>query len=112
MSTITKVCPVQWWGYCPSADNPADLLTRGIPLSSLHMSVLWIHGPEWIVSEELRPMWNPTDILHVQLTVAEVEVLSSDPVEEPREVNKCSTVADIIDIESQRGTVHYLNCCI
>ena len=111
VSTITKVCPVQWWGYCPSAENPVDLLTRGIPLSSLQTSVLWIHGPEWIVSEDLRPTWNPTDILHVQLTAAEVEVLSSDPVEEPREVNKYSTMADIIDIE-RYSTVHYLNCCM
>ena len=75
VAAVTKVCPAQWWGYCPSEDNPADLLTRGISLSSLQSSQLWAHGPEWITQEVLRPTWSPTDILHVQLTVAEVEVL-------------------------------------
>ena len=49
-AVITEVCPAQWWGYCPSADNPADnpahLLTRGVSISSLQTSKLWTYGPE------------------------------------------------------------------
>ena len=99
VSSITEACPAQWWGYCPSADNPADLLTRGISLSALRASSMWTHGPEWIVREELRPQWSTTDIQHVQLTVAETEVLSPNPVEETSEDNQLSSVATIIDIE-------------
>ena len=33
------------WKYCPSADNPADLLTRGITFQQLNSSVQWRHGP-------------------------------------------------------------------
>ena len=82
---------LQWWGYCPSADNPVDLVTRGIPLFSLQTSVLWMNGPVWIISEELMARWNPPDLLHVQLIAVKIKVLSSDPVEETSEVNKCSS---------------------
>ena len=101
VTTITKTCPPQWWHYCPSADNPADLLTRGVSLSSLQNSKLWTNGPEWITHEELRPTWSPTDILLVQLTVAEAEVLppdSSSGSSESSDVEKYPTVGDAIDI--------------
>ena len=32
------------WRYCPTQDNPADLLTRGITSLQLKMSTLWKHG--------------------------------------------------------------------
>ena len=99
VTAINKVCPVQWWGYCPSADNPADLLTRGVSLPSLQASKIWTYGPEWIVHEQQRPTWSPTEILHVQLAVAEAVVLPLDPVQETCEDNKYHTVAAILDIE-------------
>lgn len=34
--------------YCPTSDNPADLLTRGITANQLHESTLWWHGPPWL----------------------------------------------------------------
>ena len=93
---ITSVCLAQLWNYCPSADNPADLLTRGIPLSTLQTSSIWRHGPEWLTHETLQPSWGPTEIVHVQLAVAEAEVLP-EPDEQP--IKKCSGVEMIIDIE-------------
>lgn len=36
------------WNHCPSKDNPADLLTRGIPASKLVSSRLWWDGPAWL----------------------------------------------------------------
>ncbi|XP_070571206.1 uncharacterized protein [Ptychodera flava] len=34
--------------YCPSKDNPADLLTRGISATELKNSRLWWNGPTWL----------------------------------------------------------------
>ncbi|XP_064645114.1 uncharacterized protein LOC135498660 [Lineus longissimus] len=34
--------------YCPTNENPADLLTRGITSRKLANSDLWWHGPEWL----------------------------------------------------------------
>jgi len=33
------------WKYCPTDDNPADLLTRGIPASQFTNNTLWNNGP-------------------------------------------------------------------
>ena len=38
------------WRYCPSTDNPTDLLTRGITYDTLNSSELWKHGPKWLFS--------------------------------------------------------------
>ena len=94
---IRNICPAKCWRYCPSADNPADLLTRGISLSTLQESVIWTHGPEWITHEEQWPVWSPTEILHVQLASAETEVLVPESDEQPAEEQ--TGVQTVIDIE-------------
>ena len=53
------------WRYCPTADNPADLLTRGINAASLDSSVLWKHGPAWLTTIDQWPVWNHTEVLHI-----------------------------------------------
>ena len=95
---VTNVCPAQWRSYCPSADNPADLLTRGISLPTLQASAIWTHGPEWLTYEEQRPVWSPKEMLHVQLAVAKAEVLP-ESVEQPAEDH--TGVEMIINIDMQ-----------
>ncbi|XP_002735894.1 uncharacterized protein LOC100369374 [Saccoglossus kowalevskii] len=34
--------------YCPTAENPANLLTRGITTNDLNRSKLWWEGPHWL----------------------------------------------------------------
>ena len=34
--------------YCPTSDNPSDLLTRGITVRQLTKADLWWHGPNWL----------------------------------------------------------------
>lgn len=36
------------WNHIAGADNPADLLTRGMSTVNLNMSGLWWHGPAWV----------------------------------------------------------------
>ena len=54
------------WNYVPSADNPADLLTRGITFQQLSSSTIWQHGPPWLLSVENWPIWDPTGVLVTQ----------------------------------------------
>ena len=35
------------WKYCPTKDNPADLLTRGIPAKQFIQNPVWFQGPHW-----------------------------------------------------------------
>ena len=37
--------------HVKSADNPADLLTRGLTVPELEDSTLWWHGPQWLSAE-------------------------------------------------------------
>jgi len=69
------------WRYCPSSDNPADLLTRGITFQQLNSSIQWRHGPTWLCLPSEWPIWPQTEILLIQADFdAEVEV---PPVETP-----------------------------
>ncbi|XP_037521402.1 uncharacterized protein LOC119398643 [Rhipicephalus sanguineus] len=40
------------WRDCPGKENPADLLTRGLPASRLATCELWWTGPLWVLSPE------------------------------------------------------------
>ncbi|XP_050293849.1 uncharacterized protein LOC126734318 [Anthonomus grandis grandis] len=57
-SQIQSITNIDEWRYNRTADNPADLLTRGIPPLSLLNSTLWFHGPPWLTEDE----W-PNDIV-------------------------------------------------
>ncbi|XP_022807808.1 uncharacterized protein LOC111344814 [Stylophora pistillata] len=39
------------WKHCSGEDNPADLLTRGVPVKVLADSKLWWSGPCWLSSQ-------------------------------------------------------------
>ena len=53
--------------YCPSKDNPADLITRGITYKELSNSTLWKYGPTWLpqgdwpICDMFMVADNPTD---------------------------------------------------
>ena len=49
------------WKYCPTSDNPADLLTRGISSQQLKSSEMWKQGPSWLPQELQWPAWSPTE---------------------------------------------------
>ena len=36
------------WCYCPSEDNPADVLTRGVDVENLVLNEKWWLGPVWL----------------------------------------------------------------
>ena len=60
VAEIQRLASTAIWGYCPTEDNPADLLTRGITAKSLQSSTLWKNGPPWICMQVEWPMWMPS----------------------------------------------------
>ena len=65
--------------YCPSTDNPADLLTRGVNAQQLASAVLWQQGPSWLPSREQWSTWDPSsEALLTQLQ----EELDNNPIEQ------------------------------
>ena len=51
---IRKLTEAKEWNYCPSKENPADLLTRGTSTKILESS-LWKHGPDWLCNKNEWP---------------------------------------------------------
>ena len=45
------------WRYCPTDDNPADLLTRGISAQAYLGNQIWDAGPAWLPNREKCPNW-------------------------------------------------------
>ena len=36
------------WFHCPGSENPADILSRGMTVSELSRTNLWLSGPQWL----------------------------------------------------------------
>ncbi|KRY84459.1 hypothetical protein T4D_12181 [Trichinella pseudospiralis] len=49
---IQEVTSPDWWRHFPTQDNPADLASRGCPLSKLAAGSLWDTGPMWLQLNE------------------------------------------------------------
>ena len=62
---INTLFPCTQWGYCPTEDNAADLLTRGITSTQSQLSHLWAQGPSWLTSMCNWPTWSPSSVLHI-----------------------------------------------
>ena len=63
---IKSLFPLSEWNHCPTNENPADLLTRGINTTQLHSSTLLTHGPHWLPFESHWPSWNPSQVLPIK----------------------------------------------
>ena len=79
--------PVKHWTYVPTADNPADLLTRGSSTQQLRTSRLWLYGPSWLPLDTQWPTWSPTNVLSIQTeetTDTASDFDSSSDMEQPQ----------------------------
>ena len=48
VAEIRRNSPPEQWRYCPTADNPADIASRGTRSIELNESSLWLHGPDFL----------------------------------------------------------------
>ena len=62
---IHQLIPMASWKYCPTNENPADLLTRGLSYDQLASSKLWWHGPDWLPHQDKWPEWEQSPNLHL-----------------------------------------------
>jgi hypothetical protein len=67
INEIKNLFPTSIWNHCPTDQNPADLLTRGITPLQLQSSSLWQNGPTWLRRESTWPTWNPTHTANLSL---------------------------------------------
>lgn len=48
VSQVQELTNIDDWRHIRSQENPADMLTRGIPPEQIHAASLWWHGPHWL----------------------------------------------------------------
>ena len=100
---ICSLFPTSVWGYCQTADNAADLLTRGITPTQLQSSSLWSHGPEWLTSETDWPKWSPMSVFNICTSeeieatalIAETSIISTTGVYQVIDINKYSKLTKL-----------------
>ena len=61
VSQIQDVLPRSKWLHIPTDKNPADLLSRGMPVKELLTSDFWWHGPKFLQQSVLSFPVQPTD---------------------------------------------------
>ncbi|GFU72245.1 uncharacterized protein TNCV_370001 [Trichonephila clavipes] len=52
LKEIQKLSDPKKWRYCKGNDNPADLISRGLPLNDLKNNKIWWHGPKWLAMKQ------------------------------------------------------------
>jgi transposase InsO family protein len=98
--SIKDLFPSNIWHYCPTNENPADVLTRGFTTTQMHSSKLWNNGPSWLTLPAVNwPAWTPTTTLLVE---ADQQVLENEPIqmEDPSTLSFSSDtgIHNVIDI--------------
>ena len=76
VSEIRRNSPPEQWRYCPTAENPADIASRGIKATELKECSLWLHGPEFLTKDSEQ--W-PVQPANVQAREELCELKSSKP---------------------------------
>lgn len=54
VADVQRKTDIKSWRYIRSADNPADLISRGMTSAEFSNSHLWRNGPEWLTQEQAK----------------------------------------------------------
>jgi hypothetical protein len=60
---IKKLTEQYTWKYCPTAANPADILSRGTDIDDFRKKELWFKGPTWITNRSKWPEWTSNRVI-------------------------------------------------
>ena len=84
VTEIQQSAPSTSWRYCPTSDNPADLLTRGLTDEQFNANInLWMHGPTWIYNQQQWPTWHHSSVSHLHAVAAAAISDEFQPREKP-----------------------------
>ena len=95
---VKNLFPVSLRSHCPTNDNPADLLTRGISATDFHASTLWKHGPHWLPSESQWPSWNSSQVLHIHTPEAIAAEATTDEATQTEPTEETAGIHCIVDV--------------
>ena len=99
---IRKLVEPASFNYCPTGENPADLTSRGSPLSKLKQNSLWLHGPKFLT---LPPHQQPR--LKCELTADQIFLDTQEKKQKQSSVNLASNLPHECLLEYTRFSSFY-----
>ncbi|XP_060566641.1 uncharacterized protein LOC132725521 [Ruditapes philippinarum] len=81
------------WQYCPTHENPADLLSRGLTYEKIQNNPLWMHGPKWLADERAFPR-NDYQFVEYDNPICETTVLTAS-----RDSLQTPNIIEILDFQ-------------
>lgn len=87
------------WNYCPTYQNPSDLLTRGITTQQLSDNNLWMNGPQWILNRENWPTWKQQSSECNALLTLDEDYIAEGDMDMYTALNVTTSTKSVFDID-------------
>ena len=100
VAEVLELTTVDEWNYVPTADNPADAGTRGLPAKSLFDSS-WLKGPKFLMTPDW-PFQPSEEILKNKLKNYDSNEINVDSVYQETTANTASVTPNVLTLEWQR----------
>ena len=92
-----ELTTVDEWNHVPTADNPADAGTRGLPANSLSNSP-WLKGPKFLMTSDW-PFQPSEEILKTTLNNFDSIEVNTEPVYQEITANTASVSSNVLTLE-------------
>ena len=95
-----ELTTVDEWNHVPTADNPADAGTRGLPAKALFDSS-WLKGPKFLMTPDW-PFQPSEEILKTKLKNYDSNEINANSVYQETTANTASVTPNVLTLEWQR----------
>ena len=100
VAEVFELTTVDEWNHVPTADNPADGGTRGLPANALFDSS-WLKGPKFLMNPDW-PFQPSEEILKTKLKNYDSNEINTDPVFQETTANTASVSPNVLTFKWQR----------
>ena len=100
VAEVLELTTVDEWNHVPTADNPADAGTRGLPAKSLFDSS-WLKGPKFLMTPDW-PFQPSEEILKNKLKNYDSNEINADSVYQETTANTASVTPNVLTLEWQK----------
>ena len=97
VTEILELTTVDEWNHVPTADNPADAGTRGLPANAL-LNSPWLKGPKFLMSSDW-PFQPSEEILKSKMKNFDFIEVNTEPIYQETTANTASVASNVLTLE-------------
>ncbi|XP_076388980.1 uncharacterized protein LOC143264668 [Megachile rotundata] len=98
VADIQEKTDAKMWRHIKSEHNPADLISRGIMPAQFQNNTLWLHGPEWLASDQARWPESKVNVVSEVPELKKVTCMASSTVQSDEIFTRYSCFAKLTRI--------------